>query len=152
MINPNPEIVPRERRRLLGNNVIGHHTINFIGNTSPRDFLNYTRNAVIRFLRERPQNKVQINLICIMMRVDSTTGNITNEEQASFNSLQESIFESTDLEEVSERMMTKILEAFATYLKNGSGWVLKRVVRLDITLSRLRPLRGPLTFRYHRGL
>ena len=46
------------------------------------------------------------------------------------------------MEEVYERMVAKILEAFATYLKNGSGWVLESVVRLDITLYRLRPLRG----------
>ena len=74
------------------------------------------------------------------MRVDPATGEVTNEEQASFDSKQESVFESTDLEGVYERMVTKILEAFATYLRNGSGWVLKRVVRLDITLSRLKPL------------
>ena len=140
ILNPEPEIVPRGR--LLGNNVIGHYTVHSEGNTSPMDFLNFTRNVVIRFLRERPQNKVQLSLICVMMRVDPATGEVTNEEQTSFNSKQESVFESTDLEEVYERMVTKMLEAFATYLKNGSGWVLKRVVRLDITLSRLRPLRG----------
>ena len=139
VFNPEPEIVPRER--LLGN-VIGHHTIHSKGNTSPKDFLNFTRNVVIRFLRERLQNKVQLSLICVMMRVDPATGQVTNEEQASFNSRQEPIFGSTDLEEVYERMVAKMLEAFATYLKNGSGWMLKKVVRLDITLSRLRPLRG----------
>ena len=72
VFNPEPEIIPR--RRLLGNNVVGHHTIHSEGNTSPRDFLNFTRNAVIRFLRERPQNKVQLSLICVMMRVDPATG------------------------------------------------------------------------------
>ena len=41
-----------------------------------------------------------------------------------------------------ETMVAKRLEAFATYLRNGSGWMLKSVVRLDITLGRLRPLRG----------
>ena len=76
------------------------------------------------------------------MRIDPATGIVTNEEQASFNSLQEPVYESTDLEEVKEKMTTKILEAFASYLKNGSGRVLKKVVRLDITLSRLRSLRG----------
>ena len=79
-----------------------------------------------------------------MVRVDPATGEVTSEEQASFNSRQESIFESTNLEEVYERMVAKMLEAFATYLRNGSGWMLKKVVRLDITLSRLRPLRGAL--------
>ena len=39
-------------------------------------------------------------------------------------------------------MTAKILEAFATYQQNGSGWMLKEVLRADITLSRLRPLRG----------
>ena len=140
VFNPEPEIVPRGR--LLGDNVIGHYTIHSEGNTSPTDFLNFTSNVVIRFLRERPRNMVQLSLICVMVRVDPATGEVTNEEQASFNSRQESIFESTNLEEVYERMVAKFLESFATYLKNGSGWMLKKVVRLDITLSRLRPLRG----------
>ena len=122
--------------------MIGHHTIDSEGNTSPTDFLDFTRNVVIRFLRERPQNKVQLSLICVMVRVDPATGEVTNEEQSSFNSRQESVFGSTDLEEVYERMVAKMLEAFATYLRNGNGWMLKRVVRLDITLSRLGPLRG----------
>ena len=39
-------------------------------------------------------------------------------------------------------MTTKILELFASYLKNGSGWTLKNVIGLNITYSRLRPLRG----------
>ena len=112
------------------------------GNTSPTDFLNFTKNVVIRFLRERPQNNVQMSLICVMMMVDPATGEVTSEKQASFNSKQKSVFESTDLEEMYKRMVTKMMEAFSTYLRNGSGWMLKRVVRLDITLSRLRPLRG----------
>ena len=39
-------------------------------------------------------------------------------------------------------MVEKILESFSSYLKNGSGWVLRRVVRAEMTLARLRPLRG----------
>ena len=140
IFDPESEIVPRGR--LLGNNVVGHYTIHFEGNNSPTDFLNSTRNVVIRFLRERPQNKVQLSLICVMVRVDSATGEVTAEEQSSFNSKQQSVFGSTDLEEVYERIVSKMLEAFATYLRSGSGWMLKSVVRLDITLNRLRPLRG----------
>ena len=64
ILSPEPEIV--FRGRLLGNNVVGHYTLHSEGNTSPTDFLNFTRNAVIRFLRERPQNKVQLSLICVM--------------------------------------------------------------------------------------
>ena len=140
IIDPEPEIVPRGR--LLGNNVLGQYTIHSRVNTSPRDFLDCTKNVVIKFLKEHPQNKVQLALVCIMVRFDPTTGDIVAEEQAYFNSAMEIIYEATDLHEVYERIKTKILESFSTYLKNGSGWVLKKVVRLDITLSKFKPMKG----------
>ena len=97
---------------------------------------------MIKFLNENRQNKVRIDLVCTMQKKNPTTGTVTNEEEASFNSLQESVFEATDLEKLYEKITTKILEAFASYLKNGSGWTLKNVVGLNITLSRLNPLKG----------
>ena len=130
-----------ERRRLL-NNAVTHYHISSQGTTSPLDFLNEVRASVIRFIKERPRNKVQMSLICEMMRLDPATGDVASEELASFNSKQESVFNSTDLETMYERMTTKILESFATYLRKGSGWVLKEVIGLDITVSRLRPVRG----------
>ena len=39
-------------------------------------------------------------------------------------------------------MITKVLDSFASYLKNGSGWVLKRVIELIINVSKLNPLKG----------
>ena len=143
------EIVPSEqneigivpRKRLL-NNAVTHYHISSHDTISPFDFLNRVREVVIKSLKERPRNKIQINLICEMMRLDPATGDITN-ELASFNSKQESVFSSTDLETMYERMITKILEAFSTYLRNGSGWMLKKVMGLDITVSRLRPIKGP---------
>ena len=140
IFDPEPEIV--SRGRLLGNNVLGQYTIHSKVYTSPRDFLNSPENVIIKFLKERPQNKVQLSLVCVMVRFDPTTGKIAAEEQAYFNSAIEIVYESTDLNEVYERMKTKILESFSTYLKNGSGWVLKKVVKLDITLSKFKPLRG----------
>lgn len=56
------------------------------------------------------------------MRMDPATGEVMSEEQASLNAMQESVFESTDLEAVYKRMIVKMLEAFAKYLRNGSGW------------------------------
>ena len=140
MLRLDPEIVPREAKRLLGNNVIDHYTINSIGNTSPTDFLNYVRNSVINHMDNNRQNKVKIDLICKMIRTDPATGIVTNDEEASFNSLQESVFEATNLEELYE----KILESFASCLKNGSGWTLKNVIGLNITYI--------YSFPYHRRL
>ena len=140
IIDPEPEIVPRER--LLGNNVLGQYTIHAKVSTSPRDFLDRTENVVVKFLGDHPQNKAQLSLVCVMVRFDPTTGNVIAEEPAHFNSAMEIVFEATDLQGVYERMKTKILESFSTYLKNGSGWVLKKVVRLDITLSKFKPMKG----------
>ena len=39
-------------------------------------------------------------------------------------------------------MVTKIIESFANFLRKGSGWRLKRVVKLIITKSRQNPNRG----------
>ena len=52
------------------------------------------------------------------------------------------MYSTTDVEEVYDRMKDKIIESFANYLKKGSGWRLKNVVKLAITKSRLNPLRG----------
>ena len=77
-----------------------------------------------------------------MIQVNPATGEVIDEEQACFQSRQGSIFPTTDSDDTFNRIAAKIIEAFSTYLKNGSGWMLKRVVRLDITISRLNPLKG----------
>ena len=69
-----------------------------------------------------------------MIKVDPATGNIVDtDDTATFRSYLESVFETTDLERIYKKMSGKILESFATYLKNGSGWILKKVVRVEIT-------------------
>ena len=117
-----------ERRRLL-NNVVSHYEISSRDDiTSPLDFLNEIRTTVIAFIRERPQNKIRISLICEMMWTDPATRSVTNVDMTPFNSYQESVYDSTDLEAMCERMITTILVSFSTYLKKGSGWMPKRVV------------------------
>ena len=76
-----------ERRRLL-NDVVSHYEIpSRDDDTSPLDFLNGIRTTVLAFVRERPQSKIQVSLICEMMRRDPATGSITNVD--TFNSYQE---------------------------------------------------------------
>ena len=138
---PPPEVVPRGGTRLLGNRVVNHYEVLAHGNASPMDFLSHIRSTVITFLDENRQNKVQLALVCTMVKLNTITGEVTAEEQAVFLSRQESLFGATDLDPLYDTMTAKILEAFATYQQNGSGWMLKEVLRADITLSRLRPLR-----------
>ena len=129
-----------ERRRLL-NNVVSPYEVPSRGeDTSPLDFLNGIRSTVLAFVRKRLQSKIQVSLICEMMRTDPATGSITNVDP--FNSNQKSVYDSTDLEVMYERMIAKMLESFSTYLKNGSGWILKRIVKLDINVGKNKPIKG----------
>ena len=77
-----------------------------------------------------------------MERIDPVTGEVAETVESSFRTLQEPVYRSTDLETVYKRMTAKMLESFSAYLRNGSGWMFKRILRLDITFSRNRPVRG----------
>ena len=77
-----------------------------------------------------------------MERIDPVTGEVAETVESSFRTLQEPVYRSTNLETVYERMTAKMLESFSAYLRNGSGWMFKRILRLDITFSRNRPIRG----------
>ena len=68
------------------------------------------------------------------------TGEELDVQLSNFRSQQESIYETTNLEEVYKRI--RILESFETYLKRGSGFTDKVVLRLEVTLIHLNPLRG----------
>ena len=127
-------------RRLLGN-AIAHYEIQNRTSTSPTDFLNNTRDLVTNFFRDNPNTKFQITLNFVVTKVDAS-GAVVSEEETGRSSKQEPVYSVTDVDEVYDRMKDKIIESFASYMRNGSGWQLKKVVKLTITKSRLNPLRG----------
>ena len=104
--------------------------------TTPLDFMNGVE-CVIRFLGKHLNNKVQLGLICEVNRLSLMTGAELDVQPSNFRSNQESIYKATNLDEVRSRIRTIILESFDTYLKRGSGFTHKAVLRLEITLSRL---------------
>ena len=134
------EITQVQNRRLLGN-TIAHYEIQNHANLTPTDFLNATRPIVTDFFRRNPGNKFQLTLNFIVVKVDAA-GNVVEEEDTGRSSRQEIVHPSTDVGEAYDQMKDKIIESFATFLQNGSGWRLKRVVKLLITKSRLNELRG----------
>ena len=129
-------------RRLLSGAVSHHEVLPRNETISPQDFLREIRRPVISFMRERPENKVQLVLVCEMETANPVTGEVEETVMSSFRTLQEPVYDSTDLETMHERMTAKMLESFTAYLRNGSGWMFKRILRLDITLSRNRLVRG----------
>ena len=134
------EITQVQNRRLLGN-TIAHYEIQNHANLTPEDFLNATRPLVTDFFRRNPGNKFQLTLNFIVVKVDAA-GNVVEEEDTGRLSKQKPVRQSTDVGEAYDEMKDKIIESFANYLRRGSGWRLKRVVKLIITKSRLNELRG----------
>ena len=139
-------------RRLLSN-VISHHEVLPRDKTiSPQDFLRDIKRTVISFVGGRPENKVHLVLVSEMERADPVTGEVVETVEFFFRTLQEPVYSSTDLEIMYQRMTAKMLETFSAYLKNESGWMFKRILRLDITLSKNRPVRGSSYIPLPKGL
>ena len=113
------EIEQVYNRRLLGN-AIAHYEIQNHTSTSPTDFLNNARGLVTDFFRAHPNNKFQISLTFIVIKVDAQ-GSVVAEEETGRSSKQEVVFPATDVEEVYDRMRDKIIESFANYMRNRRG-------------------------------
>ena len=87
-----------------------------------------------------------------MERTNPATGEVVQTRESYFRSFQELVYGSPDLETMYERMSAKMFEAFSTFKKNGSGWTLKRVIKLDITFSKNKPLKGSSYIPLPKGL
>ena len=146
----NYEVTPA--RRLLSNIVSDHEILSHDETISPQDFLRNIEDTLLGFIDERRGNEVQLTLVCEMKGVDLTTGEINETKEAYFRTLQVAVYEATDLRCMYETMKTRMLESFANYLRNGSGWRLRKVLKLVIKLSRNRPLRGSSYLPHPRGL
>ena len=139
-------------RRLLSNIVSDYEVLSHDETISPQDFLQDIGEVVMRFIDGKRGNKVYLVLVCNMERADLATGEINETDEAHFRTLQVPVYEATDLEGMYETMKAKMLESFSNYLRNGSGWRLRRVLRLTIRLSRNRALRGSSYLPHPKGL
>ena len=92
------EIEQVRGRRLLGN-ATAHYEIQNHTSTSPTDFLNNARGLVTDFFRDNPNNKSQLTLTFVVIKVDAQ-GSVVAEEETGRSSKQEVVFSATDVEEV----------------------------------------------------
>ena len=130
-------IIPNKRRRLLSN-VAQHLEIrNPFSNATPTFFVERSKYLITKFLRDNPNNKIRISIVVKL------TKNVSAEvSAATFWSSYEIILESTDVNKVFDRMKAKIIEALVKYSKNGSGWFVVSVEKIQIDKSELEPVKG----------
>ena len=68
---------------------------------------------------------------CMFEKTNLQTGETITTESA-FRSDTEIILEATNIDELYETWRSNILESTSTFQNNGSGWVFKSIVSLDI--------------------
>ena len=140
LVTLRPEIV-QDPTHCVEGDTIAHYVIqNTAGETSPRNFMGEVRDVLLRFFREHANNKVQLGLVCDMVRGNEDDDRKLDRMVENFETEQESIYEATNVEQVFERMVELIDKKFGDFNRNVSGWELEQVVKLEVTLSHLNPL------------
>ena len=76
-----------------------------------------------------------------MKKTNLQTGETVTIESA-FRSVTEIILEATNIDELYKKSTDQILEFFDTFQNNGSGWVFKSIVSLEIHTVKYQPMRG----------
>ena len=110
-------------------------------NIDPETFMKEVRGKVLELWDDQLKRGIKAKLILeyVMVRV-TDDGEI--EDETHFHSFTETILVGTPREEMYTKMTDKILESFSTFLKRGSNWRLRRVVRLSIHTDVFKPMSG----------
>jgi hypothetical protein len=107
----------------------------------PKTFMDDVKLSAVALLKRSRQTKTNIVLTCEMERVDMKSGEVTTAE-IPFATKAEVILESTDVKELYENAVDRILEIMANFQQRGSNWRFKSVVKLEINAFVYRPLKG----------
>src|SRR5688572_12091360 len=117
------------------------HTIEGTHGIDSTSFLDAVRPQVVSFLTKNRGVKVQLDLSCVMEKVDMKSGEVV-EAEPNFKSKTDIILESTDVGEIYSNAVEKMKESMASYQMRGSNWRFRAVMKLDIDTVEYRPLKG----------
>ena len=106
----------------------------------PKSFLTTVKQSIISLLSNNRQTKFQMILKCVFEKTNLQTGETVTTESA-FRSVTEIILE-TNIDELYKKSTDQILEFFDTFQNNGSGWVFKSIVSLEIHTVKYQPIGG----------
>ena len=107
----------------------------------PESFMTDVKRSVINFLRNNRMIKVKLILRCNMEKNNISTGEVIT-HKAAFHSKPEVNLEGTDVDDLYTTMADRVLEAMATFQRNGSNWTFKSIICLEIHTVAYEPLKG----------
>jgi hypothetical protein len=121
------------------------------GGEDAKTFLLNVKKKVVDFLNGQGDIKPRFILRCLMKKPDPSTGTLTKKE-AHFSTKNTVKLANDDGEEIFMNGLEKILESIVAYQKEGSGWVIDRVIDLSIHIVKFRPLSGSSYIPLPKGL
>ena len=107
----------------------------------PESFMADVKRSVINFLRNNRRTKVKLILRCNMEKNNISTGEVIT-HKTSFHSKPEVNLEGTDVDDLYNTMVDRVLEAMATFQRDGSNWTFKSIICLEIHTVAYEPLKG----------
>ena len=114
------------------------HTFKVRGVTDPMSFLESTKPSVIRLVK--PETKIYIVLGCTMKKINPADK--TEETVKKYFRSQTHVVFPSYIESTYDDMVEEILEKFARYQMDGSGWTLKSTDSLVLSTARWVPWKG----------
>ena len=117
------------------------YTIEGRAGYDPESFMADVKRSVINFLRKNRRTKVKLILRCNIEKNNISTGEVITLKTA-FNSKPEVNLEGTDVHDLYNTMADRVLEAMATFQRDGSNWTFKSIICLEIHTVVYEPLKG----------
>ena len=119
-------------------NGVTHYTIKTHGITDPKSFLKSCKPTVLHLMK--PETKVYMKLSCTMKKINPAT----NTEEIAKKGFRSSnlIIYPDYMEDSYNEMVTEVLEEFAKYQMDGSGWSLKSTDELLFSVAKWMSMRG----------
>ena len=117
------------------------YTIEGRAGYDPESFMADVKRSVINFLRKNRRTKVKLILRCNMEKNNISTGEVIV-NKTSFHSKPEVNLEGTDVDDLYNTMVDRVLEAMATFQRDGSNWTFKSIICLEIHTVAYEPLKG----------
>ena len=112
----------------------------------PWDYVGEKADQIKYFLRNYRNIKVRMILVCLMERqvVNSSKKSkiIYEQNNAYFQSQRKINLEKTEVKDILKEMIKEILNTLSIYLKNGSGWYFKEVIRLEVHIVEYKAMKG----------
>ncbi len=110
------------------------------GYKDPRVFLSTAKPSVQKVVdSEKGSKKVHLNLVCTLVKENMVSKQVDTD---TFGARSKTHTLTIQLGDIYDEMTEKMLESLAMFQKNGSGWRLKTIEGLEISLTKFEPLKG----------